>query len=72
LAVVSLNQPQAQATPYFWSFNTLGDRGSVVVAKRRQHGVFVEFVGSNTSAAINKINSYETYLSNMGVSVTQF
>lgn len=72
MAVVNLSQAQAEATPYFWSFKTLNQKASVVVAARRQKGQQRELVGANVASVLAKVNSFETYLSNMGVPVTQF
>lgn len=67
---VTLTQSQANGVGYGWLFTTLTDKGNVVVARRRQHGVVVEFQGANAAAVVAKINSYESYLSDSNVSVS--
>lgn len=72
MAVVNLNQSQAQASPYFWTFTSLTTRNSATVVKRRQKGHFISYEVADLTTALKRVNSYETYLSNAGVTVTQF
>lgn len=66
MAKVTLTQAQAQGPPYYWSFATLNQKGNVVVARRRQGGAMREFVCADITAAVNRVNSFETYLSDNG------
>lgn len=70
MAKVTLTQAQAEAAPYYYTFQTLTQKGNVVRVRRRQNGNMREFICADITAAVNRVNSYETYLSDLNKSVS--
>lgn len=64
--VTLANQTAAEASPYGWKFQTLTDKGSVVVARSIVGTSVKELIADSTANLLLKIAAYESYRSDNG------